>query len=198
MVKLADTHHLKRCAFGRVGSSPTKATMTMIILDRDGLLNVNSKDINSPYYYILRKEDLLLKPKVKEAMEFFRDKRVVLATRQKCISKGLVSEEQVKEINDYLCELLGFTFEKIYVQIEGDDKTETFQKIIDEYGTDLILIDDSEKECEAAKSLGIMARCTDDLHSFVVEAKQWQQEVIDNYYGSGPVGRGNRLENGWV
>lgn len=146
-----------------VGSTPTQNTM--IILDRDGLLNVNSKDINSPYYYILRKEDLLLKPKVKEAMEFFKGKRVVLATRQKCISKGLVSEEQVKEINDYLCELLGFTFEKIYVQIEGDDKTETFQKIIDEYGTDLLLIDDSEKECMAARKLGITAICTEDLYT---------------------------------
>lgn len=163
MVELADTLDLKSGAERRVGSSPTKATM--IILDRDGLLNVNSKDINSPYYYILRKEDLLLKPKVKEAMEFFKGKRVVLATRQKCISKGLVSEEQVKEINDYLCELLGFTFEKIYVQIKGDDKTETFQKIIDEYGTDLLLIDDSEKECMAARNLGITAICTDDLYT---------------------------------
>lgn len=155
------TCHTQNMAF--VGSTPTQNTM--IILDRDGLLNVNSKDINSPYYYILRKEDLFLKPKVKEAMEFFRDKRVVLATRQKCISKGLVSEEQVKEINDYLCELLGFTFEKIYVQIEGDDKTETFQKIIDEYGTDLLLIDDSEKECMAARNLGITAICTEDLYT---------------------------------
>ena len=149
-----------------VGSSPTQNTM--IILDRDGLLNVNSKDINSPYYYILRKEDLLLKPKVKEAIEFFRDKRVVLATRQKCISKGLVSEEQVKEINDYLCELLELTFEKMYVQIDGDDKTETFQKIIDEFGTDLILIDDSENECMAARKLGITAICTEDLYTEVV------------------------------
>ena len=92
----------------------------------------------------------------------------MLATRQKCISKGLITLEEVNKINEYLCELLEFKFDRMYVQPDGDDKTETFKQIIQDYGHPLILFDDSEKECITATALGIETVLTSNLMESII------------------------------
>lgn len=133
--------------------------MRTIVLDRDGLLNVNSNDPLSPHYYILHKEDLILKPGVKDAIARLAGRTVVLATRQRCIAKGLVTIEQVTEINEYLEQLLGFKFTEVFVQPDGEDKSDIFQAIVAKYGK-CVLIDDSEKECAAASLCGMEVICS--------------------------------------
>jgi histidinol phosphatase-like enzyme len=132
----------------------------VIIIDRDGVLNVNSKNIYSPYYYILEKKDLILTPGAETILKRLKsmDFKVVLATRQRCVEKGLITMEEAIEINNHLCEKLGFNFDKIYIQPNGNNKKETFKKIIKDYEADLyFLLDDSESECAVARELGIMA-----------------------------------------
>lgn len=155
----------------------------LVILDRDGVLNVNSKEPESPYYYILEQRHMILKPNVLEAIAILKQLGipVVLATRQKCISKGLITLEDAKELNWHLCELLQYTFDHMYVQPAGDHKKETFVEILDDYQcdpSDVVLFDDSAQECHVAFELGIRAIRTECLLTSVKEVFKDKEPLL--------------------
>lgn len=131
----------------------------LLIIDRDGVITHGSSDPASPFYYILDRSELVLKPNVREAFSLLSalrrnvDLKVVMATRQRCISKGLISRVDVDEINWYLASRLGFTFDAIYVEEAAETKRDLFAAIQREYKLnplDMAVIDDSDDERNAA------------------------------------------------
>lgn len=132
----------------------------VVIIDRDGVINLNSKDPDSDLYYITKPSNLILKDGTEEAFDMLADLsvhndwRIVLATRQRCIEKGLVSYEEVQEIN----KKIDFKFDSIYIQSSGDDKTKTFKDILEDFNVSpefVVVVDDSVSEIDAARKLGI-------------------------------------------
>ncbi len=140
-----------------------------LIIDRDGVCVHHSSDPASPFYYILRPEDLVLKPNVREAFSLLSVLRrstglkVYLATKQRCIGKGLVTRPQVNHINERLEGLIGFRFDAIYVEESAPDKRALYAAILKDSGArpdETYLIDDSYEELNAAWTLGILPQPT--------------------------------------
>lgn len=135
-----------------------------LVIDRDGVINHASKDPASPFYYILKPEHLVLKPNVREAFALLNALRqetglkVCLATKQRCISKGLTTRWSVDWLNDYLqTDLLSFRFDGIYVEESAPDKRALFAAIIGHSGArpeEMMFIDDSSVEIDAFHSVG--------------------------------------------
>ncbi len=151
----------------------------MILLDRDGVLNHASSNPESPLYYITRIEDLIPKPGAKEALQLIRAHgiRVVLATRQRCIGKGLASRETVDLVNRRLERQLDAHFEHVYMEENAEDKTAILRDLIRDYQLDvspnqMVFFDDSPREIKAAQSLGINAIDGTDLLGAVKELFQ--------------------------
>lgn len=139
-----------------------------IILDRDGVCNYASSNPDSPLYYVRRVEELVIKVGVKEAVGLLRAHNIplVLATKQKCISKGLVSRQQVDLINARLDRLLDAQFQAIYVEESAEDKSSLYRQILKEGGLrpdEAVLFDDSPREVKVAQTLGITAYDGSDL-----------------------------------
>ncbi len=136
-----------------------------LIIDRDGVCNHHSSDPASPFYYILRWEHLVLKPNVREAFELLSilkgqtGLKVYLATKQRCISKGLISRPQVDDINHCLQDMVSFRFDGVYVEESASDKRALYAAILKDSGVrpdEAYLIDDSMDEHNAAWGLGIL------------------------------------------
>jgi histidinol phosphatase-like enzyme len=129
-----------------------------LIIDRDGVCVHHSNDLSSPFYYILHPDDLILKPKVREAFALLAAIRrhsglkVYLATKQRCISKGLISRMAVDDINKTLEQLIGFSFDGIYVEESASNKWALFTAILRDSSvrpSETHLIDDSYEEALA-------------------------------------------------
>ena len=79
-----------------------------IFLDRDGVLN---KDTN----LIHKKEDIIILPKVKEALELLKkDFLLIVITNQPVIARGLITEKGIEEINNNLNSQLDNLINKFY------------------------------------------------------------------------------------
>lgn len=88
--------------------------MRALFLDRDGVLNVRIVD-----NYVTRKEDFVIIDGVLDAMAIFAKKfdRIFMVTNQQGIGKGLMTDEDLKEIHDdFLAkvESAGGRIDKIY------------------------------------------------------------------------------------
>jgi len=154
--------------------------MKLLLLDRDGVINVNSKDPNSPYYYILRKEDLILKDGVLEA--FMRiiqlNIPVYLVTKQKCISKSLVTLQQVYAINTHLESMISFSFTDQFIEPIEDTKKLLFTRIIQMSKLlphEICLIDDSAEEINEANKVGIRTIHSDNLLKAILSLKPFHE-----------------------
>lgn len=135
-----------------------------LIIDRDNCITHGSSDPDSPFYYILKHTDLILKPTVREAfavldtLQRSRGLKVYLATKQKCISKGLITRSKVDDINHELERKLGFVFDGIYVEEQFPDKRHLFGSILlhaKVNPSEAFIIDDSAAEIDAAHSVDI-------------------------------------------
>ena len=75
-----------------------------LFLDRDGVINEDHVG-----WYTLSIEDFTLCDGAKEAMVQFAGQfgRIVICTNQRCIGRGLLTEEGLSEIHDYLMSLIG-------------------------------------------------------------------------------------------
>lgn len=73
-----------------------------IFLDRDGVLNKEKS-------YITERSELEIFPYAKEAIEIFKDlgHMTIVVTNQSAVARGLISEEKLIEMNDYLQSNLG-------------------------------------------------------------------------------------------
>jgi histidinol phosphatase-like enzyme len=142
----------------------------LLIIDRDGTITHGSKDPASPFYYILDQDNLILKPDVTLAFKLLGTLRrttglkVVMATKQRCISKGLITWSQAKIINWALEDKIGFTFDGIYMEDTAETKRKLFEQILadnpDISRDECYLIDDSVEERNAAWEVGIGPRPT--------------------------------------
>jgi D-glycero-D-manno-heptose 1,7-bisphosphate phosphatase len=83
-----------------------------LILDRDGTLNRTTRIIRANGAedgYVLAPHELELFPCVKPALTLLRQNGVMpfVFTQQNCIAKGLVTEDEVREIHAHMNRLLG-------------------------------------------------------------------------------------------
>jgi histidinol phosphatase-like enzyme len=132
----------------------------IVLLDRDNTINFASKDEASQLYYITEPEHLVLKPGVKEAIELLHAlcPKLVLVTKQRCLSKGIITESQLSQIHDELERKLEMKFSEILVEPVNKTKIELYRDIVAENeGARIALFDDSEDERHAAHELGIHA-----------------------------------------
>lgn len=81
-------------------------TYKAIIFDRDGTLNATSRSEGG---YVLNAEDLTLLPFVQESLKKLKGKglKLYVFTQQRCIGKGLLTEDKLTEIHKELNHLLG-------------------------------------------------------------------------------------------
>ncbi len=137
-----------------------------LVIDRDGVINHHSPDPASPFYYITCVRDLVIKPQVRIAFQLLytlqkaRGLKVYLATKQRCVSKGLVTRARVDEINECLQDTLGFRFDGVYVEESAPDKRALYAAVLRDSGArpeEAVLIDDSMNEIAAWKAAGCWA-----------------------------------------
>lgn len=148
-----------------------------LIIDRDSVINHASKDPESPFYYIFKPEHLVLKPNVREAFALLNALRqetglkVYLATKQRCVSKRLITRRQVDWLNEHLqTHLIPFVFDGVYVEESAPDKRALFATILSDSGlqpSECLVIDDSGTECDVAATMGFAVGSTDDLYMAV-------------------------------
>lgn len=70
-----------------------------LFLDRDGVINVRIID-----GYVTKIEEFEFLPGVIEAFEIFKNKfnRIIVVTNQQGVGKGLMTEDDVKEVHDFM------------------------------------------------------------------------------------------------
>ncbi len=145
-----------------MGLDPT-AMIKALCIDRDGVIVHHSSDPASPFYYITTIRDLVLKPNVREAFELLntlrkaRGLKVYMATKQRCISKGIMARVEVDQINDRLQTNLGFRFDGVYVEESAPDKRALYAAVLKDSGTapdEIMHIDDSPDESRAWQASG--------------------------------------------
>jgi hypothetical protein len=147
-----------------------------VCLDRDGVLCLNSANPASPLYYILSADHLILKPRVAEAIQILRAHKVpiVLATKQRCISKGLITRGQVDDINRALEEILGIQFAHVLVEESAETKGHLYAEVLRLYpqvfSRRIYHFDDSEEERGEAWVAGLWVADGTDLFTAVCEA----------------------------
>ena len=126
----------------------------LLILDRDGLINVGSS------YYVTKPENFIFKRGAVKALSLIQawaknsQCSVVLATKQRCISKGLIDLAGVKKINS----LIPFDFDSVYIEQNLPNKQKLIQGILEDFAVSpeyALLIDDSHEECFLAQDLGV-------------------------------------------
>lgn len=154
----------------------------LIILDRDGLLLQNSTDSTSKFYYILKKEDCVLLPNVKEVMAKLQEYReqglkVVLASKQRCIGKELITLDEVQEINRHIEELIDFKFDQVFLEIKSAQKLRLFGEILNTFNihpNEILIVDDRVDNTVLASILGCRALHTENLSDIlpILEQKE--------------------------
>ena len=136
----------------------------LVLLDRDGCLNYSSPEPDHPLYYITRVEDLVIKIGVREAVQLIKALGIpmVLVTRQRCISKGLVARKVVDLIHARLERLLDVHFDSIFVEEGAEDKTRILNQVKDKYHgvyrpDQMAFFDDSPRDVKIAHTMNIAA-----------------------------------------
>lgn len=132
----------------------------VILVDRDATLVCASSDESSPLYYILSPQHLILRPGAREALAIIRAHGIptYLVTKQRCISKGLISRTMVDVFNARLERMLDFTFDGVLVEEAADNKRALYEEMLVKYRgnpQDVALFDDSPDERTVAQRLGI-------------------------------------------
>lgn len=136
--------------------------MKAILLDRDDTLNDDPGYINDPAL-------IRLKPLVTEGLLLLRDAgfRFFVMTNQSGIARGLITTEQLEEVNARLAGLLadaGIHIEKFYVcpHMDADlctcrkPRPGLFQRFFEEYNclpADCFAIGDKMRDIEAARGV---------------------------------------------
>lgn len=148
----------------------------VVLIDRDATLVCASSDPKSPLYYILTPQHLILKPGVKEAVAILavHGVPVILCTKQRCISKGLITVEEMAIIHSRLERLIDLPFDHILIEPEHDNKLDLYRKVLKMYPLvnpqDIALFDDSPDERMMAARLGITTYDGADLYGSVCKA----------------------------
>lgn len=148
----------------------------LLLIDRDSVINHASCDPNSPLYYILSYDHMIIKPNVREACALLKILRksfkfnIAMVTKQRCISKGIIPRDGVDSMNFTLQTDLHFCFDKMYVEEEAESKIGIIKQAMQDFQVspeDTLLIDDSSGQCIDAAKLGCQTRESDDLYASV-------------------------------
>lgn len=135
----------------------------LCLLDRDGSICYASPNPTSPFYYLKDPSQVVLRPGVKEAVQIIAAHGVPmwLVTKQRGISKGLVTREQVDAVNRRVEELLGMSFARILVEPEAPNKLALYKQVLEAHAhrtpESIHLFDDSRDERRVARDMGICA-----------------------------------------
>jgi D-glycero-D-manno-heptose 1,7-bisphosphate phosphatase len=176
--------------------------MRAAFLDRDGVINRNAP--HGDYIRSVRQMEIL--PGVAEAIRMLNelDFRVFVVTNQRGVSRGLMSEDDVKAIHTFLTEQLdqaGARIDAIYYcpHEEGSCEcrkpaTGMFFKALEDFPevavADSVVIGDSWRDMEAAQALGcarifiaetVDARTCAKQHG--IEAASSLLEAVERYVG---------------
>jgi D-glycero-D-manno-heptose 1,7-bisphosphate phosphatase len=138
-------------------------------LDRDGVIN---RKAPTPDQYVTRWEEMQILPGAVEGIALLNRAgfRVIIVTNQRCISKGLITGEELKLLHKRLCENLksaGATIDAIYYCPHGLNPPCACRKpqpgmllaAAREHDIDLAeswMIGDSNKDVEAGRNAGCM------------------------------------------
>lgn len=142
---------------------PSQEPSRCVIFDRDGVVNESPGE-----GYVERVEDFHILPEFIESLRVVMERgyRAIVVTNQKCISTGIVSEETVRGIHDYLLqavEKVGLNILDIYYCPHGGDHPDRkpapgmIFKAASQHHIDLKnswMIGDSERDVIAGKSAG--------------------------------------------
>jgi len=137
-----------------------------LFLDRDGVINHDPGD----YTYSL--EEFVILPNVIEGLQLARDKgyKIILITNQGGIAKGLYSEDEVKRIHRYFCEVCqksGVEITHIYYSPHhpdfGNSLTRKPERLMVERGLARFKLDasqswmigDKERDIKCAEDAGV-------------------------------------------
>lgn len=161
----------------------------LLILDRDGVININSSDPNSPLYYILKSEDFIFKDGVLEAFRRMNDLPcdICICTRQQGISKRLLTWESLNSIHSYMTSQIifngGAAIKGIFVEPILPAKTYVLLKALAELSClpqHALLLDDGQENIIAAKeNIGINgAHITDEYNLLRVISDIQGQKII--------------------
>lgn len=136
----------------------------LLILDRDGVINENSNDPNSPFYYIRTPEHFIFKEGVLDALSLLKgfSGDVCICTRQRCISKGIVSRGAIFNLHDYMNLMSwyhgGRETDRIYIEPESKSKVRILKQALRDYNcppSKALLLDDNKQNIEDAAKIGI-------------------------------------------
>jgi len=146
-------------------------TKKIVFLDRDGVINKYPGDGE----YVLTKEGLNIFPYVQESIQRLKDAGflVYIVSNQACVSKGLISEEQLRDITQYLLSLIEGQIklvDGVYYCIHKEEDNCPYRKPnpglirqvlndlsleINNSDSQLIFIGDSIRDVKAAKNTAI-------------------------------------------
>lgn len=89
----------------RTHAEPEKPHSKIAFLDRDGVINVNPP----PHEYVTRIEDFVLTDGILETLKALQAGgfEFIVVTNQRGVARGLLSEEDLRRIHEYMKETLG-------------------------------------------------------------------------------------------
>lgn len=141
-----------------------KKRIGLLILDRDGVINENSSDLDSNLYYILCPKDFIFKDGVLDA---FRDMwgldcDICICTRQRCISKGLITLKEIEQIHVFMRAKIdeqgGRKVDKIYIEPKLKSKQKILKQASFDFGccySNMLFLDDNLDTLYEAAEFGI-------------------------------------------
>lgn len=143
--------------------------MKAVILDRDGVVNDNSLD-----YYIFNRDRFRYTPDLSDSLRMLQDAgfELFIVSNQGGISKSLYTREDIVDLHQWMKDdlaLKGIRIRDILVCPHHDSlenclcrkpKSLLLERLIARYGievADSLLIGDSNRDVEAARSVGLKA-----------------------------------------
>ncbi len=161
-----------------------------IFLDRDGVINKDGEFITE-HGYITRWEDFQFLPGVLEGIKRLTEEgyKVIVISNQKCVGKGIMSEEELKSLTEEFSKAVeksGGKIEKVYYCLHVDEdkcdcrKPEAglFHKAQEEFNIDTFenkfFIGDSQRDMQAGQRVGLKTVLVLSGKSSRKDAEAWQ------------------------
>ncbi len=137
-----------------------------IFFDRDGIINTNPPP---EVYYVTRNEHFLLQSDFVEALRLVNRAGLpaIVVTNQKCVAKGLISEQGIHDIHAYMNGLLrerGVQLDDIYFAPHFDEHPDfkpnpgMLLRAAEDHNLDLAaswMVGDRERDIQAAINAGV-------------------------------------------
>ena len=161
-----------------------------VFIDRDGVINRDGMG-RTEYGYVTRWEDFEFLPGVLDALKELTEAGYdnVVISNQKCVGKGLMTEQELKDITDNIMKAVeahGGRIRKAYYCLHLDEdncncrkpKEGMFLKARDELGIKAFegkfFIGDSQRDMQAGKKVGLKTILVLSGKSSREDAEKWE------------------------